>query len=115
MQADLFATNTLTPQQIEQLLRLLPTTSKAPSSKASNNTHDTDEKIDYNFTGMIYSYTANESNVWILDTGATNNMTPVAGSLLNHKLQCAKQPIKLPNGLMAEIELVGDIILTCGF
>ncbi|KAJ8439437.1 LOW QUALITY PROTEIN: hypothetical protein Cgig2_021551 [Carnegiea gigantea] len=115
VQPDLFAANTLTAQQIKQLFRLLPTISKAPSSKASNNTYDTSEKIDYNFAGMVYSCATNESNVWILNTRATNHMTPMAGSLLNHMLQCAKQHIKLPNGSMAEIELVGDIILTCGF
>lgn len=95
----------LTPQQIEQLLKLIPSTShtsqalssKAPSSKASNNTYDTDEEIDYNFASMVYSCAATTSSAWILDIGATDQMSPVASSLINHKVHCPKQHIKLLN------------------
>ena len=45
----------LTLHQTKQLLmlKLIPTSSKAPLTKSSNN-HDTYEEIDYNFARMVY-------------------------------------------------------------
>jgi len=107
--------HSLTPQQIEQLLKLLPSTSQTPSSKASHNTYDTDEEIDYNFAGMVYSCAATKSSAWILDPDATDHMTPVSSTLINHKVQCVKQQIKLLNGTMVDVEMVGDVRLLSDF
>jgi len=108
-------THSLTPQQIEQLLKLLPSTSQPPSSKASHNTYDIHEEIDYNFAGMVYSCVATKLSAWILNTGATDHITPVSSTLINQKVQCVKQHIKLPNGTMNDVEMVGDVRLLSDF
>ena len=64
---------------------------------------------------MIYSCAAAESNEWILDTGATDHMTPLTNASTNLISQAIKPHIKLPNGTVAEIELVGNIVMANGF
>ena len=62
----------LTQQQIEQLLKVLP----SASSNSNKSSYDTDEESDYNFTEVVYcSYAGSASTEWILDTGATYHMT----------------------------------------
>ena len=65
---------TLTQQQIDPLQKLLPSASST-SNKSSS--YDTNEEIDYNFAGITYcSCAESTSAAWILDTGATDHMTP---------------------------------------
>jgi len=96
---------TLIQQQVEQLLRLLPSASKA-SSKTSNS-YETNEETDYTFTGTVYSCTPSKFSVWILDIGATDHMSLVADCLKNLTGQGDKSHIKLPNGTLAAIDKIG--------
>lgn len=58
----------LTPQQLEQLLKLLPS-----SSKSGNG--ETDDEMDTNYAGMVTCCNVEvKKSKWILDSGATHHM-----------------------------------------
>jgi len=99
----------LTQQQIEQLLKLLPS---AHSTSNKTSSYDIDEEIDYNFAGIAYcSCAKTTSAAWILDTGATDHMTPSNSKLHTCKLTQERSHIKLPNGNTASIAAIGNIRL----
>jgi len=65
----------LTSQQVEQLLRLLPQPSKA-------STESKDDELEPSFAGNVYCSCASiKSTEWILDTGASDHMTPMCTNL----------------------------------
>lgn len=102
-------TASLTPQQLEQLLKLLPSSSK---NKADC---DTDEEIDDSFAGMIYCHAATAQNDnWIIDSGASDHMTSRYDQLINPVMACNKPRINLPNGKTAEISHVGSVCVNNG-
>lgn len=55
-----------------------------------------------------------DSSVWIVDTGATNHMTPDFGILKNVKTSRANVTVNLPTGAKADVTHVGDVYLECG-
>ncbi|KAL2905450.1 Retrovirus-related Pol polyprotein from transposon RE1 [Bienertia sinuspersici] len=60
----------LTAQQIEQLLKLIPS-----GSKASKSGYDTEEELDNSFAGMTSCFNATSChNRWIIDSGASDHM-----------------------------------------
>jgi len=69
------AVPSLTAQQIEQLLKLLPSTTSNGSS-IGNPSEDTDEELDYSFAGIAICFHAEQECIdWVIDTGATDHMT----------------------------------------
>lgn len=83
------------PQQLEQLMQLLPSLSKQ-LSKASK----TDDKLDSHFSGMMsYHNSLNNDLGWIIDSGASDHMTPHFQKLIMPTLVTNLTPnIKLPTG-----------------
>uniref|UniRef100_A0A803LNC3 Reverse transcriptase Ty1/copia-type domain-containing protein n=1 Tax=Chenopodium quinoa TaxID=63459 RepID=A0A803LNC3_CHEQI len=60
----------ITAQQLEQLLKLVPS-----SSKGSKSGYETEEEIYVNFAGMISCYNVcSDKGEWINDSGATHHM-----------------------------------------
>lgn len=68
-----------TPQQLEQLAKLVP---QFQSSRVHDS--ETDEEIDYHFSGMLsLSHAKGQSCEWIVDSGASNHMTPHLSAMLH--------------------------------
>lgn len=107
VQADVSSAG-LTKQQLNQLLSLLPSTAGRSS--------DTDEEIDYNFSGMVTSHCLNAavSDKWIVDSGATNHMTSSLELLQNVRKVVDNSVINLPTGEVAEISHTGTIVMRNG-
>lgn len=71
------SSTTITAQQLEQLMKLLPTPSKAPGS-------DTEEEMDYSYAGMVSCNMADSvKEEWIIDSGASDHMTGCLSMLKN--------------------------------
>lgn len=99
-----------TPQQLEQLAQLVPQL-QLSSSKVG----DTEDEPGYHFSGMISCKKAlNATNEWIIDSGASDHMTPrpdflnKATPILNSSL------INLPNGDTSVISHTGTVTLPNG-
>jgi len=102
----------LTAYQIDQLLKLLPPASSNTTSSISH-TKNTDEEIDYNFTGTVVCLLAEPDSVnWVIDIGATNHMTSLSNCLSRVKNGGINCSIKLPNGNQGLVTLVGDVQLS---
>lgn len=98
---------TFTQQQIEQLLRLLP-----QSSKSVSHTSDGDEDFDHNFAGNILcSCVSSRTDDWTLDTGATDHMTPYFNNVILPKQLLEKPKINLPTGHTSDITHIGTLHL----
>lgn len=83
-----------TPQQLEQLAKLIPQLS-ASSPKQS----ETDDEIDYHFSGMMSCLTVGgNSTEWIVDSGASDHMTPYFSTLVNAAPLTGTHSINLPTG-----------------
>ncbi|XP_056687654.1 uncharacterized protein [Spinacia oleracea] len=98
--------STLTTQQLEQLLKLLPIPSKAgPGS-------DTEDEMDTSFAGMVSCYYADATcQEWIIDTGASHHMTGNLNVMLNPE-RCEDNPqINLPTGQTSDISHTGSVKL----
>ena len=62
-------------QQVEHLLKLLPSTA-SNSSSIGNRSEDTDEELDYSFASIAVCLHAEHEYIdWVIDTGATDHMT----------------------------------------
>lgn len=86
---------TITAQQWEQLLKLLPA-----GGKFFGGGCETEDELDHNFAGMVTCLCASSvKNEWIIDSGASDHMTGELNMLLNAELMdnCAK--MNLPNGI----------------
>jgi len=95
----------LTSQQVEQLLKLLP-----QSTRASTETEDDD--LEQSFAGNVYCSCASiKTSDWILDTGATDHMTPVYKNLVQAKECIDSVHINLPDGSSAHITHKGQVHL----
>ncbi|KAL2933741.1 Retrovirus-related Pol polyprotein from transposon TNT 1-94, partial [Bienertia sinuspersici] len=100
----------LTTQQIEKLLKLLP-----PESKTSKSGYDTEEEMDTNFAGMISCYNVSSVvNKWILDSGASDHMVSSCDLFEHYIITPNNAKINLPNGKTAAITHVGTVLLNCG-
>ncbi|XP_071695232.1 uncharacterized protein [Rutidosis leptorrhynchoides] len=69
-----------------------------------------DDELDHHFAAGILSKSSNVIN-WILDTGATNHMTPSYNELIKSKLLLLKPHIRLPNGNTYVITHIGKFKL----
>ncbi|KAL2904819.1 Retrovirus-related Pol polyprotein from transposon RE2 [Bienertia sinuspersici] len=87
----------ITAQQLEQLLKLLPTPSKGGGG-------DTDDEMDANYAGAVMCNQARmEERRWILDSGATHHMTSCEDKLSNKEKLEVQPNIDLPNGDVAKV------------
>ncbi|XP_071697366.1 uncharacterized protein [Rutidosis leptorrhynchoides] len=95
-----------TSEQFEQLLKCLP----QMTFGSQQNLAETDDEIDHHFAADIM---ANSSILteWILDTGATDHMTPISKNLVNPKSLILQPYIRLPNGNTSVISHIRQIEL----
>lgn len=80
-----------------------PTTWPAVNAAYSAGMHE-------HFVGYLHSNTAPESQIWIIDSGATDHITPYVHLLSN--VQTINSSLHLPNGHTAQVTHVGNINLT---
>ncbi|KAL2944407.1 Retrovirus-related Pol polyprotein from transposon RE1 [Bienertia sinuspersici] len=94
----------LTEEQVEQLLKLLPSTSKTEP--------DMEDESEPGFVGMIsYCMAAVSASDWVIDTGASDHITYDIHVLKNAKKVNKKSKINLPNGEHAIVSHIGDMTL----
>ncbi|KAL2902564.1 Retrovirus-related Pol polyprotein from transposon RE2, partial [Bienertia sinuspersici] len=98
----------LTPQQVEQLLKLLP-----GNQSSLKTTSDTDDEIETSFGGMVSCFTAfnNNNHCWILDSGASDHMVCDKSLLINSQEVKNSPKIRLPNNETVRITHIGDVEL----
>ena len=103
------STGMITPQQLEQLMKLLPT----PSNTENND--DYDEEMDITYSGMACCFQAEMiPDAWIIDSGASNHMTG-NGKFLSEGSSAKNQPrIRLPTGETSAIAHFGTVELKNG-
>ena len=102
----------LTEQQIDQLLKLLPPASSNSTSSMSH-TEDTDKEIDYSFASTaVCLHVEHDSINWVIDIGATDHMTSLSNFLSREKNSGVNCCIKLPNGNQVSVTHVGDVQLS---
>ena len=90
---------------MEQLLKLLPQPSRT-------STEPEDEEMDQSFAGNVYcSCASTKTPEWILNTGATDHMTPVCKNLVEVEECKDSMHINLPDGSLAQITHKGQVHL----
>uniref|UniRef100_A0A803NB71 Retrotransposon gag domain-containing protein n=1 Tax=Chenopodium quinoa TaxID=63459 RepID=A0A803NB71_CHEQI len=93
---------TLTQQQFEQILKLMPSSSAAKGC-------ETDDELDNNFSGMVLSCDSEKlTKGWILDSGATDHMTSDLSSLSNLTAAKNLSRIVLPTGTSSVVSHTGN-------
>ncbi|KAK9689780.1 hypothetical protein RND81_09G080500 [Saponaria officinalis] len=97
-------------QQLENLLKMVP---------VSNNNYkrggDSEEEIECNFAGMMHHFNQNRhKNARVIDSGATDHMSPYLDILTNVKAVNEKPKINLPNGRCVRVTHRGDVKLNNG-
>lgn len=76
---------------------------------------ETDEEIDYGFSGMVSSSKSRiKCAEWIIDSGASDHMVSSLESMVNVKRAPSTFTITLPTGVTALITHVGNILLANG-
>lgn len=99
-----------TPQQLDQLAKLVP---QFQNSQVKDS--DTDEEIDYHFSGMLsLSHTNGHSCDWIVDSGASDHMTPHLSTMIHSTVANSSQQINLPTGATAVISHTGTVVFPSG-
>lgn len=94
-------------QQLDQLAKLMQKTHQKGS--------ETDEEIDYHFSGMLTCNAATKkTSQWIIDSGAIDHMTWSMSCLQNPVKFLQPCKIKLPTGANTEITHQGTICLNGG-
>lgn len=89
---------------------MLPSSSKSGMSQS-----ETDEELDINFAGMAYCLNvACGKGEWILDSEASDHMTPYATNLDKVKITASQSLINLPNGQTSLIASSGSTALCNG-
>ncbi|KAL2936914.1 Retrovirus-related Pol polyprotein from transposon RE1 [Bienertia sinuspersici] len=102
------ANSAVTVQQLEQLLKLLPTLTKG-------NENETNEELEHNYSRMVScnSVTAGEK-MWIVDSGATHHMTGEIEKVKDVVNVDNKTKINLPIGETLGITGMGTVRLGNG-
>lgn len=101
----------ITSQQLDQLLKLIP-----KDGFVSQRESETDEEIDYGFSGMVSSGNKkmSETEEWIIDSGASDHITDSLENMVNIRTAPSTFTITLPTGAKASITHVGDVLLPNG-
>lgn len=91
------------PQQLEQLLKLLPVNQQGGSY--------TEKELEGAFSGMAHSEEQGgfKNTKWVMDFGASDHMTSTMQHLINIKAAPSNFTIKLPKGATTRITHIGDI------
>lgn len=77
--------------------------------------HDTDDEIDAHFSGMITCNKVSEiQKKWIIDSGASDRMTPHIHNLSRYQQVDPSTNINLPIGDNASITHIGTAVLNTG-
>lgn len=98
----------ITTQQLEQLLKLLPTPSKAGPT-------DTDDEIDTSYSSMVFCYLAESvHSEWIVDSGASDHMCGDYNMLIDPVATKHEPKINLPTGETSVISHTGKVRLRNG-
>lgn len=101
---------TLSPQQFEQLMKLLPNSSNA-SPMTVYKGGDTDEELE-NFLGMVScNHVVSISDDWILDSGESDHMTAHFSHLSSTHQAPKNLTINLPTGDTSTISHIGTVLL----
>lgn len=70
-----------TPQQLQQLLKLMP---KGVESGHNSHNSETDEELEQCFSGMVTCHMSSvDSTAWIIDSGASDHMTSKLDRMTN--------------------------------
>ncbi|GKB60306.1 retrovirus-related pol polyprotein from transposon TNT 1-94 [Tanacetum coccineum] len=103
---------TFTSEQFETLMRSVLNDMKN-SGISGNNCSDDDLEF---VAGMLCLSASTNSilHYWILDTGATDHMTPHSKAILNAKILKILPKITLPNGQSSDITQIGQVKLNNG-
>ncbi|XP_074346359.1 uncharacterized protein LOC141685137 [Apium graveolens] len=97
----------MTAQQFDRILKLIP-----QGSSMSQKESETDEEIDYGFSGMVSTVKNKKMGFeWIIDSGESDYMTSSLGNLMNVKPAPATFTINLPTGATTHITHIGDAVL----
>ncbi|KAL2921517.1 Retrovirus-related Pol polyprotein from transposon RE2 [Bienertia sinuspersici] len=98
----------ITPQQLEQMLKALPISSKGSS--------ETEDDMDCNYAGMVMCNMVEQKTqgCWIIDSGATNHVTGSFEKLIDPVMVDSNKTISLPNGATTKILHKGDVRLKNG-
>ena len=106
---------TLTAEQVEQLLKLLPQSSASHSSSGPQFSSETDEELDLNFAANVTLLSTISCKYdWILDTGATDHIAMDISLFRELRKPTSYCCVSLPNDQTAEIIGLGDIELHSG-
>ncbi|KAL2901891.1 Retrovirus-related Pol polyprotein from transposon RE2, partial [Bienertia sinuspersici] len=98
----------ITAQQLEQLLKLLPSLSK-------NGGGDGDDDLEGSYSGMVTCNLVNaEKKEWIIDCGATHHMSSCEEALYDVKSVTSNSCINLPTGESSKITGFGREVLDNG-
>ncbi|XP_074347249.1 uncharacterized protein LOC141686088 [Apium graveolens] len=98
-----------TQHQLEQLAKLVPQLVVSQSRHS-----DTDEEIDYHFSGMLSCFSAKTNgsgSEWIVDSGATDHMTGDLKLLTDAKVLTGQKTINLPTGFGTKFSHTGQVHL----
>lgn len=97
------------PEQLAQLAQLLPQLTMQQRGS------DTDEELEQPFSGMMSCQLAKGPvDSWIIDSGATDHMTPDYNHLTDPVPLGHPTKINLPTGATAEISHMGTVKLNTG-
>ncbi|XP_074345088.1 uncharacterized protein LOC141684147 [Apium graveolens] len=102
---------TLTTQQLQQLLQMLP------QNAATNpvNSSLTDDEIEHCFSGMVSCHLSTvDNNTWIIDSGASDHMASSLATMHNVQKAPPELIIKLPTGASTVISHIGKITMKNG-
>ncbi|XP_074343104.1 uncharacterized protein LOC141680916 [Apium graveolens] len=99
-----------TPQQLQQLLKLLP--SEGTSQVKG---YETEDELENCFSRMVSCNMLNvDKDTWIIDSGASDHMTSSLDNLMNVQPAKTELIIKLPTGDTTKITHTGDVKLRNG-
>ena len=95
----------ITPQQLEQLMKLLPTPSKGGASES-------DDEMECSYAGMITCcYAESNKCEWIVDSGATDHITGSFNLLIDAVKSKREPKLNLPTGDTSVISHTGQVKL----